>query len=297
MNAVDVAKNMRIDQNVTFRVIDKTNGNVVQSYTGHNAITNSMLTGIAHFLVGDGVINDNGDILSLYIPRYISLGTMGLITQDSDYFGLPTGLGVGSLADSEEERFTKYMNQTPGFGADGYDANNNNNRPYLGLGKQFDKSYGAIDSELISKSFPRFPISYRVIVPESETSLDETIEIIFSAMVSTGALAQFRDPDKNYIYITEAGLWSKKDYVEDSENNGLLAGFRIIPPDARNHDMTIEENRNILKQQILRVGINQVVQVIWKVQICSISQLDGSEYQNSLQWIIDGLSQVVSLQD
>ena len=37
--------------------------------------------------------------------------------------------------------------------------------------------------------------------------------------------------------------------------------------------MSIPENRNIVKQNILRVGINQIVQVVWKLQLGSIDQL------------------------
>lgn len=279
MNTVDIAKSLRIDHNVSFRVIDKGTQQVVQEVTGHNQATNSMLLGIAHYLAGDGVFNQASDMLSSYVPRYISLGTMGLRTQNATDEGLPADLGVSAQQPGESDEdyeirtFNEYMHQTPGYGADGYDAYDNNDRAAFGLGPTYAEKVEAtgntspVKCELISATFPRAMISYREIVPETLTEYPNTMDIVYSAMVSTGALAQFRDGN-DYIFITEAGLWSKPNYLNTQEN-GLLAGFRIVPPNQINWDMTIAGNREILRQNILRVGINQVVQVIWKVQIGS----------------------------
>lgn len=381
------AKNLRTEHNVSIRVLDSKSGKVISSHIGHNAATNSLLVGIAHYLTGDGVLNQGYHMLNYYIPKYISLGTMGLINQDEDENGLPAGIGVSE--GSEEARFVDYLLQVPGYGADGYDPNLNNNREYFGLGPVFadrdtskivtetiqlgdinldgvvnnadilmfadylagnvnltDKQLLAADvnqdgeincsdlalitqcvsgeitlgtveyrpsiaptinCELISDSFPRVQISYRDIVPETESEIPQTIDVIFSAMISTGALAQFREPGKDYIFITEAGLWSKKDW-ESGGDNGLLAGYRIAPPNKHNWAMTAESvsddyaitylkdqgidtptedqiqsikpeiaqnNRQILKQNIIRVGPNQVVQVIWKIQLGGLEQLGG----------------------
>lgn len=381
------AKNLRTEHNVSIRVLDSKSGKVISSHIGHNAATNSLLVGIAHYLTGDGVLNQGYHMLNYYIPKYISLGTMGLINQDEDENGLPAGIGVSE--GSEEDRFVAYLLQVPGYGADGYDPNLNNNREYFGLGPVFadrdtskivtetiqlgdinldgvvnnadilmfadylagnvnltDKQLLAADvnqdgeincsdlalitqcvsgeitlgtveyrpsiaptinCELISDSFPRVQISYRDIVPETESEIPQTIDVIFSAMISTGALAQFREPGKDYIFITEAGLWSKKDW-ESGGDNGLLAGYRIAPPNKHNWAMTAESvsddyaitylkdqgidtptedqiqsikpeiaqnNRQILKQNIIRVGPNQVVQVIWKIQLGGLEQLGG----------------------
>lgn len=381
------AKNLRTEHNVSIRVLDSKSGKVISSHIGHNAATNSLLVGIAHYLTGDGVLNQGYHMLNYYIPKYISLGTMGLINQDEDENGLPAGIGVSE--GSEEARFVDYLLQVPGYGADGYDPNLNNNREYFGLGPVFadrdtskivtetiqlgdinldgvvnnadilmfadylagnvnltDKQLLAADvnqdgeincsdlalitqcvsgeitlgtveyrpsiaptinCELISDSFPRVQISYRDIVPETESEIPQTIDVIFSAMISTGALAQFREPGKDYIFITEAGLWSKKDW-ESGGDNGLLAGYRIAPPNKHNWVMTAESvsddyaitylkdqgidtptedqiqsikpeiaqnNRQILKQNIIRVGPNQVVQVIWKIQLGGLEQLGG----------------------
>ena len=381
------AKNLRTEHNVSIRVLDSKSGKVVSSHIGHNAATNSLLVGIAHYLTGDGVLNQGYHMLNYYIPKYISLGTMGLINQDEDENGLPAGIGVSE--GPEEGRFVDYLLQVPGYGADGYDPNLNNNREYFGLGPVFadrdtskivtetiqlgdinldgvvnnadilmfadylagnvkltDKQLLAADvnqdgeincsdlalitqcvsgeitlgtveytpsvaptinCELISDSFPRVQISYRDIVPETESEIPQTIDVIFSAMISTGALAQFREPGKDYIFITEAGLWSKKDW-ESGGDNGLLAGYRIAPPNKQNWAMTAESvsdddaitylkdqgidnptedqiqdikpeiaqnNRQILKQNIIRVGPNQVVQVIWKIQLGGLEQLGG----------------------
>lgn len=381
------AKNLRTEHNVSIRVLDSKSGKVISSHIGHNAATNSLLVGIAHYLTGDGVLNQGYHMLNYYIPKYISLGTMGLINQDEDENGLPAGIGVSE--GSEEDRFVDYLSQVPGYGADGYDPNLNNNREYFGLGPVFadrdtskivtetiqlgdinldgvvnnadilmfadylagnvkltDKQLLAADvnqdgeincsdlalitqcvsgeitlgtveyrpsiaptinCELISDSFPRVQISYRDIVPETESEIPQTIDVIFSAMISTGALAQFREPGKDYIFITEAGLWSKKDW-ESGGDNGLLAGYRIAPPNKQNWAITAESvsddyaitylkdqgidtptedqiqsikpeiaqnNRQILKQNIIRVGPNQVVQVIWKIQLGGLEQLGG----------------------
>lgn len=270
---VKIGKNLGMKHNVSFRVIDTYTKQIISTHVGHNAATNSMLTGIAHYLVGDGVFNQASSILTDYVPKYISLGTMGLFSQDKDSWGLPAGIGISPDV-SEEQRFKEYMLQVPGYGADGYDINSNNGRSEFGLGPTFDvKKY--VGCELISNSYPRSDISFRDIVPEYESEISETIDVIYSAMVSTGALSQFREPGRDYIFITEAGLWSKKDWSQSGEN-GLLAAYRIAPPNSENWDMEIPSNRDVLKQNILRVGRNQVVQVIWKIQIGSIEQLNST---------------------
>jgi hypothetical protein len=58
---------------------------------------------------------------------------------------------------------------------------------------------------------------------------------------------------------------------EIPSGSGLLAAYRIAPPNEINWDMTKEENRKLLQQSILRVGYNEVVQVVWKIQLGSIS--------------------------
>ena len=211
---LDAAKHLSIKENVSIQVLDRLTGKVVQEHTGHNQATNSLLFGIAHHLIGDFVpnerhgLNPGFSMLSNYVPRYISLGTMGLINQEQDSYGLPAGIGdniTGSyddpeylrllrefqqaeadLADaeealknecpyypatdacascqecstrietkrqardnaqtaytnaldalmsySEEARFVDYMKHTPGYGADGYNLNDNHNRNYPGLG-------------------------------------------------------------------------------------------------------------------------------------------------------------------
>ena len=53
--------------------------------------------------------------------------------------------------------------------------------------------------------------------------------------------------------------------------------------------MSKYENREILKRNVLRVGTNQVVQVIWKVQIGSIEQLTSTVIQpatDKVKWIL-----------
>lgn len=279
---------MSIQHNVLMNVIDLPTRSIVAYHTGHNAATNGLLTGIGHYLTGDGILNQGWHLLGSYVPKFISLGTMGLMNQDADEDGYPAGIGV--VDGTEEERFKDYLLQCPGYGADGYDLNLNNNRKHLGLGPMFPdrESQDTINCELISPTYMRTPISFRDIVPETESEIPQTIDIIFSALVPVGNLAKFRPEGHNYIYITEAGLWSRKDWV-DGGDNGLLAGYRIAPPNQENWDMSNPENRLILKKNILRVGVNQVVQVIWKIQLGAVNQLGGIENlypsANQLRWI------------
>lgn len=396
MSNIQAAKNLGIQQNVTFRVRDRQSGKICQEVKGHNAATNSLLFGIGHYLKGDGVLNQGGDMLSNYVPRYISLGTMGLLNQNQDTNYLPTG--IGGILDSEDtpedDRFVHYMQQCPGYGSDGYDENLINGRQYFGLGPEFNsnivegqpeqlllgdinldgvvdskdlmllidyncgvvqlsekqllvadvnqdgvlncedvqllknhisdpdkytfptqyityrpKTYQTFNCELISDTFPRQLISYRELIPETKSELPKTVDIVFSAMISTGALKQFRYPGNNYIFITEAGLWSRQDYVESGGDNGLLAGYRIVPPNSNNWGMSVdaisdenaiyylknqasekvenptadqiqaikpemvEYNKLQLRSSILRVGVNQVVEVIWKIQLGALEEL------------------------
>lgn len=460
---LDIIKRLDVKQNVTIRVIDEPTGKVVQEHIGHNAATNSLLTGIAHYLMGDGVLNQGSDTLSMWVPQYISLGTMGLTSQESEQievgeniFTVPYGIGYtpvapdGATAEEKELnarlRFSEYLNQTPGFGADGYDENSNNNREWFGLGYPYAKrpanltqyfgdagastytlptpvldsskdniisitiypdhdgqsgvinqdihdtsvvrqvlsvndyeldatgleititdgtSYTgriaiiyAIDSkdaancELINTN--RSGITYRNIVPEIQSEIPNTLDVIFSAFVSVGALKDFRG-DNDYIYITEAGLWSKP-YYNESGDNGMLAGYRILPsddiiptvrstkeftgdgstttfllddtlgneledilsvkvndvetaaytfdksaktvtfmvaPEANTNividftmvnvvdtwkDMNVEANRQKVQRSIIRVGVNQVAQIIWKIQLGGLEQLNGLRY-------------------
>ena len=385
MDAKEIAKRIDVRHNVSIRVLDNNTGEVISEHTGHNASTNSLLTGIAHYLTGDGVLGQS-DALSLWVPRYISLGTMGLINQEEDERGYPAGIGAVSGVD-EPQRYSEYMTQCPGFGADGYDANLNNNRKFLGLGPMFEnreaqistseevqlgdldgdgavtngdlillmeyvsgirqlsdkqkfvadvtedgvidnediqlvkgyldgttgailpkrayKQYSnpAINCELVSLSYPRASITYRDIVPETQAEYPKTLDVVFSAFVSTGALNNFREQGKPYVFITEAGLWSRPDWTNGGDN-GLLAGYRIAPPDESNWAMGIynketntysdspecQANREILRRNIIKVGINQVVQVIWKIQIGGIEQLGGIEklypQDSRLKWIV-----------
>ena len=357
-SAIDVAKSLTTEHNVAFNVYDEITGQLLQHHEGHNSATNSMLTGIGHYLMGDGVLNQGSAMLEHWVPHYMSLGTMGLYSQDADSEGLPTGIGYSNSV-TEEQNFVHYASHCPGFGADGYDLSDNNDRSFPGLGRIFsDKSYtqsyiaggntstfettypissiaqvtvngadvtqtttwqpssmtfmlretpvansvviityitstplvyNTVDCELISASFPRVPITYRKLIPESSAELPRTVDVILSAMVSTGALKSFREARKDYVFITEAGLWSNKFWPTDnngiidysSGDNGLLAGYRIMPTDDDQQDMTNPDNREALRHEILRVGFNQVVQIVWKLQLGSICDFNYS-YDESI---------------
>lgn len=447
MNPLDIIKRLDVKQNVTIRVIDEPTGHVVQEHVGHNAATNSLLTGIAHYLMGDGVLNQGSDMLSNWVPQFMSVGTMGLTSQAA-LDNLPTGIGYTPVAPesaTEEEkqlneklRFEEYINQAPGFGADGYDSNDNNNREWFGLGYPYsdkpdklvqdfysagqdsyilsnppitgdkesiisvtvypggvvnqdvrdtsvarmvlsseeytvelsDDTYilkltngqlysgriaviytiysnEAANCELITSNVLRSKITYRNIVPEVQSEIPNTLDVIYSAFVSTGALKDYRS-DNDYIFITEAGLWSKP-YYNNSGDNGLLAGYRIMPtddeaaevdkqqrftgdgitsafaldetalgivsatidnvvvteynldmqtnqivftdtPDSGSSilvvykttnswkDMSNPENRRKVQENVIRIGKNQVAQIIWKLQLGGLEQLNGLRY-------------------
>ena len=348
-----------ISHNVAINVVDERTGTLISHHEGHNAATNSMLVGVGKYLAGDGVFNQGKDMLRNYVPQYISLGTLGLSTQDQDSNGLPTGIGPQGGTDAE--RFTAYMVANPGYGADGYSAQLNNGREVFGLGLPYtdyltthtyypgdkcmrngveytcvvttsgnwipdawtsdDARQPAFQGELITPTFPRAKISFREVVPERYSELPETIDVIYSAMISTGALRQFRFGDNDYIFISEAGLWSRPNW-EDNGANGLIAGYRIAPPDrvhwGMSPDTVTEEalewfrrfdphppaseaaareyiattNRQLLRRSIIRVGPNQVVQVVWKIQLGSIEQFGGlSEFYQqyyTLYWNYGG---------
>lgn len=458
MDALEIAKRLDLKQNVTIRVINEATNEVVQEHVGHNAATNSMLTGIAHYLLGDGTLNQGSDMLMSWVPQYISLGTMGLTSQDSEtYFDdelemevtVPAGIGTtlpapDSATPEEKElnaklRFTEYLNQCPGFGADGYDENTNNDRAYFGLGLPYDdrpamqkqdffsgdgvnklftlsttptsivsvtvypdgvinqdmhdtsvtrqtlpsnqyhvendtvviddnvnppiagsriaiiyeiEADEAAVCELIDSTTLRSKINFRNIIPEVQSEVPGTLDVIFSAFLSTGQLSKYRG-DNDYIYITEAGLWSKPSY-NNSGDNGLLAGYRLMPSDdqvntlgvedkfnsdgtttdfvlskkalqidsvtldndpipksdyildtATNSlkfvdgapsagqlivvyrtsdtsgtwkDMSVLANRQLVQKNIIRIGEGQVAQIIWKLQLGGLEQLEGLRY-------------------
>lgn len=330
------AQPMAIQHNVSINVIDERTGQIVHHHEGHNTATNSMLTGIAKFLTGESVFNQGYAMIHDYIPQYISLGTLGLHSQDQDAEGLPTGIGPDDPSLTEEERYSMFMAQRPGFGADGYNINLNNNRAVFGLGYPYTSYrtnvpytagdicmyqgamyrciYGAYGSwnpsrwelmsgpdipdasgphfgELITPTFPRVKIAYREIVPEHYSELPCTLDVIYSAMISTGALRQFRYQDNDYVFITEAGLWSRQNW-DNSGANGLIAGYRVAPPNKDNWDMSVAANRKILQRNVIRVGTNQVVQVTWKIQIGSIEEFGGLsdfyEKYYDIQWEYGG---------
>lgn len=530
-NPLDIIKRLDLKQNVTIRVINEATNEVVQEHVGHNAATNSMLTGIAHYLLGDGTLNQGSDMLTTWVPQYISLGTMGLTNQDSEDIGkvgdpiiVPAGIGTTlrapeSATPKEKElneilRFSEYINQCPGFGADGYDENTNNDRAYFGLGLPYDdrpamqkqdffdgdgenrlftlsqsprrvkidstdvamitsvtiyppeaadtfsangeleyklskpalsiitvklnnnivpSSYYDLDAEdntvafhdisvsgklvityrivsvinqdmhdtsvtrqilpsnqyyvendtviindnvtppvngsriaiiyeiesdeaavceLIDSTTVRSKINFRNIIPEVQSEVPGTLDVIFSAFLSTGELSKYRG-DNDYIYITEAGLWSKPTYTSGGDN-GLLAGYRIMPSDDEVNtlgvedkfnsdgttaefslskeaiqidsvtldnvvipsseytldtttnklvftesapdpgqliviyrtgdvsgtwkDMTVLANRQLVQKNIIRIGEGQVAQIIWKLQLGGLEQLEGLRY-------------------
>ena len=102
MNSIlEAGKNLGISHNLSINVLDQRTGKILHSHEGHNCATNSMLLGIAHYLSGDGVLNQGYEMLKNYVPRYISLGTMGLFNQDEDASGLPEGIGDGEGAEKE----------------------------------------------------------------------------------------------------------------------------------------------------------------------------------------------------
>ena len=299
---------MPIHHNVCIRVIDEVTHEVVSSHTGHNAATYTMLDGIARYISGQGILQQGPMMLDDVVPRYISLGTMGLLSkfgQYSDNNGLPLYIGETDINNTddydEQAQYIEYMKAVPGFGADGYSILANNNRTYFGLGPDYlnrsaDSTAPATQCELVSPSYLRTPINFRQIVSPDSVEAPNTCEVIFSAMIPVGGLKAFRQ-GADHIFITETGLWGKQyaypGKVEDTKSytwgNGLLAAYRIVPPSTSNWDMSLQENRDILRENIIRVGVNQVVQVIWKIQIgnpdafpdtsTSIKAMEGMEDQ------------------
>lgn len=296
--------------NVTLRVLDRATGRLIQEQKGHNSATNTMIEGIGHYLTGAGVLRQGYSMLERFVPQYISLGTMGLLNQDEDSNHLPAGIdfdhymqqrpGFGSDGYSDEYNNGRpYHGLGPAFTSFSTSQSyyTGNITYYKGVayrakedmpvdpdtgtynywkGDQWEVSSSQPTCyELISQNFPRSEITFRDVVPENESELARSIDVVFSAMITTGALEEFRQfYGKSYIFITEAGLWSEKDYIPDNVSyNGLLAGYRLVPPNSDNWDMSIAANREILKKQILRVEADQVVQVIWKIQLANFEDI------------------------
>ena len=301
MNSVlSSAKRISVEHNVLIRVIDPKTRSIVSEHEGHNSATHSLIFGISSYLMGQGVWNQGYSMLNNYVPRFISVGTMGILDQDDE--ALPSGGGVPA------EIETNYELHCPGFGADGYDLSNNNDRVYAGLGYAYSSYSAAKESsgeysdgdivtksgqvvqyvdgawvpvpgvdpspeyELISATFPRSPITFRDAINESDAEIPGTVDVVFSAMISLGALKQFRrlglsdgQPDRDHVYISEVGLWSRQDWT-NSGDNGLLAGYRILPSgQLSGQSIPVED----IKKSLIRVGVNQVVQVVWKIQLGS----------------------------
>jgi len=275
MSLIEASKNLGMRDNVLLQVIDQGTGKIVQRAVGHNSATDTLVSGICHYLIGDGVLNQGPYSLGRYIPKYISLGTIGLPTQEyEDVSGVqvPAFIGEGSVGStSEAEQVSNYISHLPGFGADGTSTSLNNGRSYFGLGPQFGTEGTTLESgvELSNGSFPRVPISFRQVLSSSQSERAKTVDAIFSAMISSSTLKSMRNPENDYIFISEAGLWSSKDYISGSEN-GLLAGYRILPTSS-------EYTYDDIRKSILRVGKNQVVQVVWKIQVGSIEDLTSNE--------------------
>ena len=353
-----------VKNNVIINVIDKGTEQIVQSFEGHNECTNSMLNGVAHYLVGDGVLNQGYDnsVLSAYVPKYISLGTMGLLSQEADENGLPKYIGDTNnpygytpsnypTTDAEIGKlYDDYVSKKPGFGADGYSPTLNNGRAYFGLGQVFTTVSDNVDCEIIAPNFSRTQISHREIVAETEAEEPKTIDVVFSAMISTGALAQFRG-DNDYLFITECGLWGdtpkwelktrtvenyKQSYysiddfwsLNSDRYNSLLAGYRMIPTSTANRYFTVDSvkknglvspytdstmtslktieeidaeaqtiatnNIAMLPKSILRVGPNQVVQVVWKIQLGDVAQFDISRGNVDLDYTEQAVEDAVN---
>ena len=58
-----ISKNLGYSQNVSFRVLDAKTGELVSEHKGHNSATNSLITGIAHYLIGEGTYNQGWEML------------------------------------------------------------------------------------------------------------------------------------------------------------------------------------------------------------------------------------------
>jgi len=272
-----ISKKLGVRDNVCLRVVDLRTKKVVQEFIGHNTATSTILSGIVHFLAGDGILNQARFTLKDYIPQYMSLGTMGLCSQGYDADGLPTGIGNRDDPDDSGkiEAIKNYLSHIPGFGADGINPDYNNNRTAFGLGDPYTSSN--LEGELISDSVLRVPITFRNIIPETDTEYPKSMDLILGGLVSANDLSSFMG-ENDYLFISEAGLWNNQFDDGDSENNGLLAAYRISPIASYENytEYTDEELLSLyeeLKTKILRVNSDQVVEIIWKIQLGCIEDL------------------------
>jgi hypothetical protein len=179
----------------------------------------------------------------------MSLGTMGLINQDSDEDGLPLGIGVNdnqgedeSDEDFEIRRFKEYMEQTPGYGADGYSASQNNNREYFGLGPIYSDEAIKCAEEFTKETFyteyekPTNPDTFHISIevetvvgdPEDEDGGTMNIGTVFQKTIYLTSHNDFIEP----IYF----LMPHNDY-EVLEDNTLKIKRKPLLADVNKNDI------------------------------------------------------------
>ena len=56
-------------------------------------------------------LNPGFSMLSNYVPRYISLGTMGLINQEQDSYGLPAGIGDSFAGSYDDPKYLRLLHR------------------------------------------------------------------------------------------------------------------------------------------------------------------------------------------
>ena len=82
----------------------------------------------------------------------------------------------------------------------------------------------------------------------------------------------------------------KSDYILDTTNNSLkfvdeapsvgqlIVVYRTSDTSGTWKDMSVKENRELVQKNIIRIGEGQVAQIIWKLQLGGLEQLEGLRY-------------------
>jgi hypothetical protein len=76
------------------------------------------------------------------------------------------------------------------------------------------------------------------------------------------------------------------DYTFDSHENSIVfwvapdenADISVVYKTVSWKDMSDPEHRQKVQQSIIRIGVNQVAQIIWKIQLGGLEQLNGLRY-------------------
>ena len=87
-------------------------------------------------------------------------------------------------------------------------------------------------------------------------------------------------PESDYAFkmTTDATTLSFDNEYIPASGTTLIMVYRSGDVSGTWKDMTIKANREKVQQSVIRIGVNQVAQIIWKIQLGGLEQLNGLRY-------------------